>query len=240
MTMMVRAADRVIVALDVPTEGEAVTLVERLGDEARLYKVGSQLYTAVGPQVVRSLVRMGKDVFLDLKFHDIPTTVAGAVRAAAGLGVRMLTVHAAGGPGMLAAARAAAGDDGPLVLAVTVLTSLGADDVGRVFGRAPISIIDEVVRLAGLAAEARLFGVVASVNEVKPIKRRYADVLRVVTPGIRLPDDSPGDQTRYASPGDAARAGADFIVVGRSVTAAEEPRAALRRVRDAFDDPPRS
>lgn len=232
------AADRVIVALDLSTWREASKLVERLGDSARLYKVGSQLFTAAGPQVVQALAKQGKGVFLDLKFHDIPNTVAGAVRAAADLGAEMLTVHASGGPAMLAAAREAAGDEGPKVLAVTVLTSLGGDDVGRILGRAPISLIDEVVRLAGLAAEAALFGVVAAVNEVKPIRRRYGAALRVVTPGIRLPDDSPGDQTRYATPADAARAGADFVVVGRSITSAEDPAAALRRIREALEAPP--
>lgn len=228
-------ADRVIVALDVPTQRDALRLVERLGDEARRYKIGPQLFTAAGPQVVKALAKQGKGIFLDLKFHDIPNSVAGAVRAAADLGVEMLTVHATGGPAMLAAAQQAAGADGPRVLAVTILTSLGGDDLPKIFGRAPISIVDEVGRLAGLAAEAGVFGVVASVNEVKSIKRRHGDALRIVTPGIRLPADEPGDQTRYATPQDAARAGADYIVVGRSVTSARDPTAAFREVAAALD-----
>lgn len=232
------AADRIIVALDLATPREALTLVERLGEETRRYKVGSQLFTAAGPQIVKTLVKQGKGVFLDLKFHDIPTTVAGAVRAAADLGVEMLTVHATGGTAMLAAARDAAGPDGPRVLAVTLLTSLGSDDVSRIFGRAPVSMVDDVVRLAGLAADARVFGVVASVNEVKAIKRRHGAALSVVTPGIRLAADEPGDQVRYATPQDAARAGADYIVVGRSVTSAKDPVTAFREVADALDAAP--
>ncbi|MGH7545005.1 MAG: orotidine-5'-phosphate decarboxylase [Gemmatimonadota bacterium] len=232
-------ADRIIVALDVPNAREALRLVERLGDAVRRYKIGSQIFTAAGPPIVKTLVKQGKGIFLDLKFHDIPNTVAGAVRAAADLGVEMLTVHATGGPRMLAAAQEAAGPDGPRVLAVTLLTSLGSDDVSRIFGRASVSMVDDVVRLAGLAADAGVFGVVASVNEVKSIRRRHAGALRVVTPGIRLAADEPGgDQTRYATPQDAARAGADYIVVGRSVTSAKDPAAAFREVAGALDAGP--
>ncbi len=231
-------ASKVIVALDFPDERPALKLVDALGDAADLYKVGSQLFTTAGPQICQVLGKRKKRVFLDLKFHDIPNTVAGAVRAAADLGVSMLTVHAAGGPAMLAAARDAAGEEGPRILAVTLLTSLGHEDVPRIFGRAPTSLVDEVVRLAGLAADAGVYGVVASVSEVKPIKRRYGESLHVVTPGIRLPDDEPGDQTRYASPADAARAGADAIVVGRSVTAAPDPLKAFERIVQAFGSGP--
>jgi orotidine-5'-phosphate decarboxylase len=230
------SADRVIVALDLPNAREALRLVERVGDEARTYKVGAQLFTAAGPQICRALRERDKEVFLDLKFHDIPNTVAAAVRAAADLGVSMLTVHATGGPAMLAAARAAAGDDGPRILAVTLLTSLGSEDVERIFGRSPISFVGEVVRLAGLAAEAGCFGVVASVNEARSLRRHYGDALRIVTPGIRLPGDDPGDQTRYATPADAARAGADYIVVGRSILAAPDPAAAFRAVAATFGE----
>lgn len=228
------SAAKVIVALDLPSPREALELVDRLGDGPGFYKVGSQLFTAAGPQICQALAKRGKRVFLDLKFHDIPNTVAGSVRAAAELGVSMLTVHAAGGPAMLAAAREAAGEEGPQVLAVTLLTSLGSEDVPHIFGRSPVSLVDEVVRLAGLAAEAGLFGVVASVTEVKSVKRRYGEGLKVVSPGIRLPSDEPGDQTRYASPTEAARAGADYIVVGRSVIAARDPAEAFRAVVEGF------
>lgn len=225
---------RIIVALDVPTREAAMKLVNALGDAARYLKVGAQLFSEEGPSLLQELKRRDKRVFLDLKYHDIPNTVAGAVRAAKGHGADMLTVHASGGLAMLAAAREAAGTDGPDVMAVTVLTSLASEDVESVFGRTPSSLIDEVVRLAGLAAAAGVAGVVASPTEVKSIKRSYGDALRVVTPGIRLPGDDPGDQSRYATPTEAARAGADFIVVGRSITTSPDPPAAFAAVVESF------
>ena len=227
--------DRVIVALDVASRAAALKLVDRLGDETQFYKVGAQLFTAAGPPICKALTKLGKRVFLDLKFHDIPNTVAGAVRAAADLGVSMLTVHAAGGPAMLVAAREAAGDHGPALFAVTLLTSLGTDDLPLIFGHAPVSMLHEVVRLAGLAAAAELTGVVASVTEVRSIRRRYGERLKVLAPGIRLPADEPGDQVRYATPADAGRAGADYVVVGRSVTSAPDAARAFRAVVEAFE-----
>ncbi|MGD8866080.1 MAG: orotidine-5'-phosphate decarboxylase [Gemmatimonadales bacterium] len=229
--------DRIIVALDVANRKAALDLVEALGSEATFYKVGAQLFAEEGPDLLGELRKRDKRVFLDLKFHDIPNTVAGGVRAAVRHGADMLTVHASGGAAMLAAARDAAGDDGPMIVAVTLLTSLAAEDVEQVFGRAPSSLVDEVVRLAGLAAAAGLPGVVASPTEVKSIKRSYGEGLKVVTPGIRLAGDDPGDQTRYATPEAAARAGADFIVVGRSITAAQDPEAAFKEVADLFQRP---
>lgn len=228
------AKDRIIVALDVPTRKQALDLVDRLGQEARFFKVGAQLFAEEGPSLVEDLRKNEKRVFLDLKFHDIPNTVAGGVRAAMRHGAHMLTVHASGGAAMLEAARDAAGPDGPDIIAVTLLTSLATEDVERVFGRSPLSLVDEVVRLAGLAAGAGLPGVVASPTEVKPIKRSYGDVLKVVTPGIRLAGDDPADQSRYATPEAAAKAGADFIVVGRSITAADDPAAAFEKVAESF------
>jgi orotidine-5'-phosphate decarboxylase len=226
--------DRVIVALDVPERKEALQLVDQLGAEATIFKVGAQLFSETGPTLVDEIHKRGKRVFLDLKYHDIPNTVAGAVRAAKRYGVQMLTVHASGGEAMLAAALEAAGPDGPTVVAVTLLTSLATEDVEHVFGRSPVSIVDEVVRLAGIARSVGLPGVVASPTEVKPIKRSHGDALMVVTPGIRLPGDDPADQSRYATPADAARAGADFIVVGRSVTRAADPAAAFAQVVESF------
>jgi orotidine-5'-phosphate decarboxylase len=226
--------DRIIVALDVPTRKQAFDIVDRLGEEARFFKVGAQLFAEEGPSLVEDLSKSGKRVFLDLKFHDIPNTVAGGVRAAMRHGAHMLTVHASGGAAMLEAARDAAGPEGPDVVAVTLLTSLATEDVERVFGRSPLSLVDEVVRLAGLAAGAGLPGVVASPTEVKPIKRSYGDVLKVVTPGIRLAGDDPADQSRYATPEAAAKAGADFIVVGRSITGADDPAAAFEKVAESF------
>lgn len=226
--------DRIIIALDVANRKAALELVEALGSEATFYKVGAQLFAEEGPDLLGELRKRDKRVFLDLKFHDIPNTVAGGVRAAVRHGADMLTVHASGGAAMLAAARDAAGDDGPMVVAVTLLTSLAAEDVEQVFGRAPSSLVDEVVRLAGLAAAAGLPGVVASPTEVKSIKRSYGERLKVVTPGIRLAGDDPADQTRYATPEAAARAGADFIVVGRSITAAQDPEAAFQEIAESF------
>lgn len=226
--------DRVIVALDLPSREQALELVARLGDEVVFVKVGAQLFAEAGPNLIGELRGRGKRVFLDLKFHDIPNTVAGAVRAVADLGVEMLTVHAAGGAAMLEAAREAAGPDGPDVIAVTLLTSLVSVDVEQIFGRSPVSLVDEVVRLTRLAVEAGLPGVVASPTEVKPIRRSFGDAVRVVTPGIRLPGDDPGDQSRYATPAEAGRAGADYIVVGRSITSAADPAAAFQEVVSSF------
>jgi len=227
--------EKIIVALDFPTRKAALDIVDALGDDAHLFKVGAQLFAEEGPDLLQDLNKRKKLVFLDLKFHDIPNTVAGAVRAASRHGAYILTVHAAGGEAMLTAAREAAGEDGPIVVAVTLLTSLATEDVEQVFGRSPVSLVDEVVRLAGIAVSAGLPGVVASPTEVKPIKRSYAGALKVITPGIRLPGDDPGDQSRYATPEDAARAGADYIVVGRSITAAEDPVAAFEEVARSFD-----
>jgi len=226
--------DRVIVALDFPTRKAALEVVDALEGDASFFKVGAQLFAAEGPDLVKELKKRGKRVFLDLKFHDIPNTVAGAVRAASHHGVDVLTVHAAGGEAMLSAAREAAGEDGPMVVAVTLLTSLASEDVEHVFGRSPVSLVDEVVRLAGIAVAAGLPGVVASPTEVKPIKRSYGGILSVITPGIRLLGDDPADQSRYATPEDAARAGADFIVVGRSITGADDPVSAFEAVTKSF------
>ncbi len=227
--MSVTPNERIIVALDVPSRAQALKLVKTL-DGASFFKVGSQLFAETGPALLKELIALEKRVFLDLKFHDIPNTVAGAVKAARRWGVHLLTVHASGGEAMLRAAREAAGDDGPRIFAVTLLTSLSSEDVERVFGRSPVSLVDEVVRLASLAVSAELAGVVASPAEVKPVKRRHGEALQVITPGIRLQGDDPGDQSRFATPEAAARAGSDYLVVGRSITAAKDPAAAFQAV----------
>lgn len=217
-------------ALDVPHAREALALVERLGPRADFVKVGLQLFTAAGPAVVRELRRLGLRVFLDLKLHDIPNTVAHAVHAAAGLGVELLTLHASGGPTMLAAARRAADAAGeaPRLLAVTVLTSLSDAELGTAWGRSGLRSGDEVERLAGLAADAGLDGVVAAVPEVPSIRAR-APELRILTPGIRLAGGEAHDQARVATPAEAAALGVDYVVLGRAVTAAADPAAALQR-----------
>jgi orotidine-5'-phosphate decarboxylase len=225
-----------VIALDVPTRAEAESLLDRLGPEADFVKVGLQLFTAEGPDVVRAMHGRGCRVFLDLKLHDIPNTVAHAVQSAARLGVELLTVHASGGAAMLRAAADARGDGGPRLLGVTLLTSLSAAEVAEAWGRGAVSAGDEVARLARLAEGAGLDGVVASVAELPVIRAATGETFRVLTPGIRLAGDAAGDQHRVATPGEAARLGADYVVLGRSVTAAADPAAALRRAVRELDE----
>jgi orotidine-5'-phosphate decarboxylase len=226
-----------IVALDVPTQRQALGLVDRLGDAGTFYKVGLELYTREGPAVVRLLRERGKRVFLDLKLHDIPNTVAGAVRAARDLGVDLLTVHATGGADMMAAAVDAAGDRLRL-LAVTVLTSLDEAALAAVWRRTVLELPDEVVRLAELALGAGVHGVVSSAREVAALRARLGEDAYLVTPGIRLAGESAHDQARVATPGAAVAAGASALVLGRAVTAADDPAAALARVRREVDGVP--
>ena len=218
----------VIVALDFPSADEALAIVGVLGEAGTFYKVGLELYTRTGPRVVEELTARGKRVFLDLKLHDIPNTVAGGVRAASELGVELLTVHTAGGEAMLDAAREAA--DGTRLLGVTVLTSLTPNELEAVWGREIRSIRDEVGRLTELAVEHRLDGVVASALEASWIRNRVGSDFLVVTPGIRPAGTDRGDQSRVATPADAVEAGADYLVVGRAITRASEPPEALRAV----------
>lgn len=221
--------NRVIVPLDVESSDEALTWVDRLGDQGEFYKVGLELYTRAGPEVVRELIDRGKRVFLDLKLHDIPNTVAGAVRAASDLGADLLTVHASGGPTMLdAAARARSG--GLRLLAVTVLTSLSPDEMSTVWGREIRSVREEVGRLAVLAQEAGMDGIVASALEASWVRSQVGDDFVIVTPGIRPAGADRGDQSRVATPTDAIRAGADYLVVGRPIMQAADPAAALAAV----------
>ena len=219
-----------IVALDLPGATQALALLDRL-PRVQWVKVGLQLFTAEGPALVTALREQGLRVFLDLKFHDIPNTVAHAVESAAALGVDLLTLHASGGAAMMRAARTAAGEpgQGPVLLAVTVLTSLGETELAESWGRDRVSAEEEVVRLAALARDAGMDGVVASVHELTAIRARVGG-LRVLTPGIRLAGDQAGDQTRVATPARAAALGADYLVIGRSVTTAPDPTAAFDRV----------
>ena len=221
----------VIVALDVPSAAEAMTMVEALGDTADFYKVGLELYTSSGPAVVEELIARGKRVFLDLKLHDIPNTVAGAVRVAGDLGVEMITLHVAGGPRMLGAAVDAAPDTLKL-LGVTVLTSVKPDEMATVWGREILSVRDEVDRLARVAVEVGLHGVVASALEASWIRKIVGDEGLIVTPGIRPRGADRDDQMRVATPSDAVRAGASFLVVGRAVTRAPDPAAAMTALLD--------
>ena len=229
----------VIVALDYATGKEALGLVDVLGSAGDFYKVGLELFSREGPEVVKALTERDKRVFLDLKLHDIPNTVARSVSAARELGVDFLTVHTTGGVPMMAAAAEAAGGAVTL-LGVTVLTSMSVPDVEAAWGRELGSLRDEVVRLAGMAKEAGVGGVVASPMEVRLLKRLLGSDLLVVTPGIRLGGDDHHDQARFATPIEAADAGADYLVVGRSITRAPDPVEALALVRGQAEPPAES
>ncbi len=218
-----------IVALDVSTAAAARKIVAAVGDSAFTYKVGMQLYTAEGPQVVRDLVASGRRVFLDLKYHDIPTTVAAAVKEAASLGVSMLTVHASGGGPMLRAATdAAAVNPALMVLAVTVLTSMDHNDLDKVGVHG--TVVDQVLRLAALALTNGCQGVVASAREASALRHELGDDFAIVTPGVRPAGASHGDQARVVTPEEAISAGATHIVVGRPITGAADPAAEARAI----------
>jgi orotidine-5'-phosphate decarboxylase len=223
----------VIVVLDYPDQAGAMRLVEQLDPAVCRVKVGKELFTATGPALVEQLVRRGFDVFLDLKFHDIPNTVAGACRAAARLGVWMVNVHASGGRAMLAAAREAI-DAGtgqrPLLIGVTVLTSLSSADLADI-GIAPDAGA-QVLRLAHLCFDAKLDGVVCSAEEAPMLNAAFPSARNFlkVTPGIRLAGDAMGDQQRVVTPVDAIRMGADYLVIGRSITRSKDPIARLHEI----------
>ncbi len=225
-----------IVALDFSKGEEAGAMVRKLGDSCSFYKVGSELFTAAGPALVQSLVSAGKQVFLDLKFHDIPNTVAGAVRTASSLGVRLLTVHASGGIAMMRAAVESAAEAGSTceIFAVTVLTSLDNPSLAAASGRPDADVMREVERLAQIAHTAQVNGVVCSGREAHMIRMKHGTDLRLLIPGIRLAGDPAGDQARTVTPDEAARAGANYIVVGRSVTRAADPRVAMQSVAAAL------
>jgi orotidine-5'-phosphate decarboxylase len=219
-----------IVALDVSSGAAARKIVAAVGDSALTYKVGMQLYTAEGPSLVRELVASGRRVFLDLKYHDIPTTVGAAVREAASLGVSMLTVHAAGGVRMLRAAVEAARGMAPdlMVLGVTVLTSMDEQDLHQVGMRGGVG--DQVARLAKLAISNGCQGVVTSALEASRLRSELGDDFAIVTPGVRPAGYDHGDQSRVVTPSEAIAAGATYIVVGRPITAAANPAAEARAI----------
>ena len=226
-------APELIVALDVGDLASAAALVEQLYPTVTLFKVGLQLFTAEGPRAVEVVRQRGGAVFLDLKLHDIPNTVAGAVREAARLGVVMCTLHASGGRSMLqAAAAAVAASDSPMrLLAVTVLTSLDSRGIEEVIG-GKLDLTAQVVRLASLAQEAGLDGVVASPHEIGLLRATLGPSMRLVIPGIRPAWAVADDQRRVMTPHDAAVAGANYLVIGRPITAAADPVKATRRILD--------
>lgn len=218
-----------IVALDFPDAERAMTLVQTLDEKCRFYKVGSELFTASGADIIQWLRDTGCDVFLDLKFHDIPNTVAGAMRNVAKMGVKLTTVHASGGSKMMQAAVEAAGQSCG-VLAVTILTSLDDAGLREAWGRDRVDVENEVLRLAELARSAGVHGIVCSGHEVEAVSSRHGKALKILVPGIRLPGDAIGDQARIVTPQSAAAAGATYIVIGRSVNAAANPREAMSLV----------
>ena len=224
------ARERLIVALDVPTAQAARDLVDRLEGTCQWFKVGMELFTACGPSAVKLLTDRGLSVFLDLKFHDIPNTVSGAVRSAAALGVGMLTLHAGGGPAMLEAARQALEGlpDAPQLLAVTVLTSMNAEQLKAVGVRRTAARQVELLAKTGL--KAGINGFVCSPEEVGELRRLTGKEGVLVTPGIRPAGADAGDQKRLATPGAALRKGASYLVVGRPITQAAEPAAAAAAI----------
>jgi orotidine-5'-phosphate decarboxylase len=222
--------DRLIVALDVSSASQARQIVTSLGESVGFYKIGMQLYTAEGPDLVRELAASGKKIFLDLKYHDIPNTVAAAVREAGKLGVSLLTVHAAGGSKMLRAAAEAARDSNPAmkVVAVTVLTSMDEEDLNEV-GVAG-NMEHQVTALAMLALKSGCDGVVSSAREVRALRTSLGNEFLVITPGVRPAGAAHGDQARVVTPAEAFAAGASHIVVGRPITAASNPPQEAERI----------
>jgi orotidine-5'-phosphate decarboxylase len=231
MNQAIHGEARVIVALDFPDAEQAWTFVNRLQPGSCRLKVGKELFTRAGPSLVRRLVQQGFDVFLDLKFHDIPNTVARACDAAAALGVWMVNVHASGGSKMMVAAREALDkSEGrrPLLIAVTVLTSMGSADMLEL--GLDVEPQEQVSRLAVLAKTSGLDGVVCSPREAAELRAQMGPNFRLVTPGVRPQGASMDDQTRVLTPGDAIRNGADYLVIGRPITQAADPVAALAAV----------
>jgi orotidine-5'-phosphate decarboxylase len=228
--------NKIIVALDVSSGEEALRLVKDLHDVVGMFKVGSQLFTACGPQIVREIIGAGGKIFLDLKFHDIPNTVIHAATEAAQLGVSMITIHASGGRAMMQSVskelHTKFGSHRPIVVAVTVLTSLDTRSLFELGVEMPVE--EQVQRLALLAQDCGIDGVVCSPQEIQLVRRSVGQAFKIVTPGIRLPDQSLNDQQRIATPREAIVAGTDYIVVGRAVTSHAEPRAAIREILQSF------
>jgi orotidine-5'-phosphate decarboxylase len=219
--------DRIIVALDLPTKKEALDLIEKLRGQISFFKIGLQLYTAEGPEIVRAVSSTGSKIFLDLKLHDIPNTVARAIESANRLGVQMLTIHLSGGREMIRAATAARAST-MLLLGVTVLTS-STEETLREIG-IQNNVDDQVLRLAKLGVEAGIDGVVASPHEIKPLRREFGNQIKIIVPGIRPSWSEPGDQRRTMTPSEALEGGADYLVIGRPITAHPNPPEALGKI----------
>jgi orotidine-5'-phosphate decarboxylase len=221
-----------IVALDVASAQEARVLVDALGGQCGFYKVGLELFTAVGPSIVEWLRGIGKEVFVDLKLHDIPNTVQGAARSVARHGASLLTVHASGGSDMVRAAVDGAAEVSPTcgILGVTILTSLDGAAVGTAWGRPPVTVEAEVLRLTGLLAAGGGAGIVCSGHEAAAVRGAFGDRVGLLIPGIRMAGGAAHDQRRVMTPRAAAEAGARWLILGRAVTGAADPAAAMAAV----------
>ena len=224
---MTNAAEKIIVALDVATKEKALELVKQLRDQISFFKIGLQLYTAEGPEIVRAVLSTGAKVWLDIKLHDITNTVARAVESANNLGVHMLTIHLSGGSEMIRAATAARANN-MLLLGVTVLTS-ATEQTLREIGVAG-KVDDQVLRLARLGVEAGIDGVVASPHEIKKLRAEFGDQIKIAVQGIRPSWAEPGDQKRFMTPRKALEAGADYIGIGRPITAHPQPGEAMTKI----------
>jgi len=217
----------IIVALDVPTKEKALALVKQLRDQISFFKIGLQLYTAEGPEIVRAVLATGAKVWLDIKLHDIPNTVGRAVESASRLGVHMLTIHLSGGGEMIRAAIAARAND-MLLLGVTVLTSATEQTLREV--GIPGTVEDEVLRLAKLGVEAGIDGVVASPHEIRKLRAEFGNKIKIAVQGIRPTWAAPGDQKRFMTPRMALEAGADYIGIGRPIAAHQQPSEAVAKI----------
>jgi len=224
---MTKAADKIIVALDVATKEKALEVVEQLRGEISFFKIGLQLYTAEGHEIVRAVLATGAKVWLDLKLYDIPNTVARAVESASTLGAQMLTIHLSGGSEMIRSATAARAND-MLLLGVTVLTSATEQTLHEI--GITDSVEYQVIRLAKLGAAAGIDGVVASPREIKPLRREFGDRIKIAVQGIRPSWAELGDQKRFMTPREAIEAGADYIGIGRPITGHARPREAMARI----------
>jgi len=227
------AKDKIIVPLDVPTAQAARELIKAIGGTVGFFKVGNQLFTSAGPEIVKEVRASGSKVFLDLKYHDIPNTVRHAVQSASALGVDMLTVHLSGGRAMCEAAVVGRGMSEVLILGVTVLTSLNDAALSEIGFRG--SVEDEVLLLAELAKNVGITGLVASPRELNILRERFGSLFTTVIPGIRPVWSEPGDQKRTLTPRQAVEAGADYLVIGRPITASEDPKIAVQRIVDELE-----
>ena len=230
---MTNVADKIIVALDVATKEKALALVEQLQPEISFFKIGLQLYTAEGPEIVRAVLATGAKVWLDLKLYDIPNTVARAVESANIVGVQMLTIHLSGGSEMIRAATIARASD-MLLLGVTVLTSSTEQTLHEIGIKD--SVENQVVRLARLGAASGIDGLVASPHEIKTLRREFGDKIKIAVQGIRPTWAEPGDQKRFMTPREALEAGADYIGIGRPITGHAQPREAVAKILDELSN----